>query len=108
MADDESSVAVRIAEHGKEIGSLKHRVKNVELEVKVITNLAMSVERLAMSVETLAKEQSKHGEKIASLEAEPAKKWNSMMKTIFNTIVGAIAGAVATGVIYAMAQTVIK
>ena len=106
--DDEKSVAVKIAEHGKEIGSLKHRMGDVEQEVKVITNLAMSVERLAMSVETLAKEQSKHGEKIAHLEAEPAKKWNNMMKTIFNTIVGAIAGAFATGVIYVMAQAMIK
>ena len=102
MADE--SMAVKVAEHGKEIGSLKHRVTEVELEIKVINNLALSVERLAINMQQMLREQEKQGERLDKLEAAPGEQWSSMKRTIFNTIVGAGAGAFATGIIYMMAQ----
>lgn len=80
------------------------RLELLERNATVVHNLALSIEKLAMSVEAMAREQTKHSEKIAYLEAEPAKKWGNMTKTIFNNITGAASTAVAGAIIWALSQ----
>ncbi|KLU68251.1 MAG: hypothetical protein RHS_5932 [Robinsoniella sp. RHS] len=102
MNDEE--VAVRIAEYGKEIGSLKHRTTDLEEQQKSIQELAMSVKELALNMKTMMEEQKKQGERLQKLENEPAERWNSAKKTAFTTIVSVISGALATGLIFMVAQ----
>lgn len=102
MTDEE--IAVKLEGHDHEIGSLKHRIGEQEEQSKTIQELVLSVKELALNMQAMLREQSAQGERLAKLEAEPAERWNSMQKTVFNTIVGAMAGAVATGLIYIMAQ----
>ncbi len=97
-------VAVKIAEHNKEIGSLKHRVGDLEEQTQTIQSLALSIDRLANSMERMAKEQEKQGERLKKLEDEPAERWNSAKKTAFTTIVSVVAGALATGLIMILVQ----
>jgi len=78
--------------------------QNMEMQQKI----ALSVEKLAMSMEQMYKEQEKQGLRLDILERAPGEQWSSMKRTIFNTIVGAGAGAFATGILYVMAQAVIK
>ncbi len=77
-----------------------------EEQSKTIQELVLSVKELALNMQTMIEVQGKQGDRLAKLEAEPAERWSSMKKTVFNTIVGAMAGAVATGLIYIMAQYV--
>lgn len=102
MTDTE--VAVKLENHDQQIKSLKHRMDEQEEQGKSLSSLALSVQKLALSMESMIEEQKNQGARLAKLEAEPAERWSSMTRTIFNTIVGAGAGAFATGVIYMMAQ----
>ena len=102
MTDTE--VAVKLENHDQQIKSLKHRMDEQEEQGKSLSSLALSVQKLALSMESMIEEQKNQGARLAKLEAEPAERWSSMTRTIFNTIVGGGAGAFATGVIYMMAQ----
>lgn len=102
MTDTE--VAVKLENHDQQIKSLKHRMDEQEEQGKSLSSLALSVQKLALSMESMIEEQKNQGARLAKLESEPAERWSSMTRTIFNTIVGAGAGAFATGVIYMMAQ----
>ena len=101
---DEMETAVKLENHDQQIKSLKHRMEEQEEQSKTIQELVLSVRELALNMQAMLKEQGDQGKRLAKLEAEPAERWSSMKKTVFNTIVGAIAGAVATGLIYIMAQ----
>lgn len=100
----ETEVAVKLENHDQQIKSLKHRMDEQEEQSKTIQELVLSVKELALNMQTMIEVQGKQGDRLAKLEAEPAERWSSMKKTVFNTIVGAMAGAVATGLIYIMAQ----
>lgn len=102
MTDTE--VAVKLENHDQQIKSLKHRMDEQEEQGKSLSSLALSVQKLALSMESMIEEQKNQGARLAKLESEPAERWSSMTRIIFNTIVGAGAGAFATGVIYMMAQ----
>lgn len=101
---DETEVAVKLENHDQQIKSLKHRMEEQEEQSKTIQDLVLSVKELALNMQAMIKEQGKQGERLAKLEAEPAERWSSMKRTIFNTMVGAGAGAIASGLIYMMAQ----
>ena len=84
------------------------RLEVLEQNVEMQQKLAISVEKLALHMEQMFKEQEKQGQRLNVLEKAPGEQWSSMKRTIFNTIVGAGAGAFATGILYIMAQVVIK
>ena len=102
MNDEE--IAVKLAEHSKEIGSLKHRTADLEEHQKTIQGLAMSVKELALNMKTMMEEQKKQGERLQKLENEPAERWNSATKTAYTTIISVVAGALASGLIIMIAQ----
>lgn len=104
MGMTDTDVAVRLENHEQQIKSLKHRMDEQEEQGKSLSSLALSVQKLAMSMESMIAEQKNQGARLAKLESEPAERWSSMTRTIFNTVVGAGAGAFAAGVIYMMSQ----
>lgn len=93
MNDEE--IAVRLAEHGKEIGSLKHRMKDQEDQNKTIQDLVISVKELALNMRTMMEEQKEQGERLEKLESEPGEKWKLVVRTGITVIVSALAGGVA-------------
>lgn len=102
MTDEE--IAVKLAEYGKEIGSLKHRATDLEEQNKTIQELVLSVKELAINMRSMMEEQKDQGSRLDTLEREPAERWNSAKRTAFTTIVSVVAGAMATGAIIMMAQ----
>lgn len=101
---DEMEVAVKFENHDQQIKSLKHRMDEQEEQSKTIQELVLSVRELALNMQAMLKEQGDQGKRLEKLEAEPAEKWSSMKRTVFNTMVGAGASALALGLIYLMAQ----
>lgn len=102
MTDEE--IAVKLAEYGKEIGSLKHRATDLEEQNKTIQELVLSVKELAINMRSMMEEQKDQGSRLDTLEREPAERWNSAKRTAFTTVVSVVAGAMATGAIIMMAQ----
>lgn len=102
MTDEEIAVKLTALEH--ESKSAKHRLDDLEVQNQAIQNLAISVRELTINMSNMLEEQKRQGDDIEKLKAEPAERWSSMKRTVFNTMVGAGAGALATGLIYLMAQ----
>lgn len=89
---DELEIELKLNDHEHEIGSLKHRMSDVEAQTKAINNLAMSVEKLALSVQYMNDEQKDSIKRLEMLESKPAKRWETIVTCIITTIVGAVIG----------------
>ena len=69
MTDEE--IAVAIAEHGKEIGSLKHRMNDVEKIVNVVHQLAEEMVGLTKEIKYMNTSLASLTAKVSQLEGKP-------------------------------------
>ena len=69
MTDEE--IAVALKGHDHEIGSLKHRMKDVEGKQVAIHDLVISVKELALNMQHMIEEQKEQGRRLEALEKEP-------------------------------------
>ena len=90
MTDEE--IAVAIAEHGKEIGSLKHRMNDVEKIVNVVHQLAEEMVGLTKEIKYMNTSLASLTAKVSQLEGKPAAR----LETLVTGLIGALAGAVVT------------
>ena len=97
MTDEE--VTVKLTKHHEEIGSLKHRVSNLEKVVDTIQELVLSVNTLAINMGNMTKEQERLGEAIEAMQAKPAKRWDTVITAIITSIIGGIIGIVIANVL---------
>lgn len=67
------------------------RLAKLEDAVSQMTELTVSVKELAANMANMAKEQSKFGDRLETIEAKPAQNWDKL--------VWAIAGAMIAGII---------
>ena len=103
---EEQEIAVKLAEHGKEIGSLKHRMYDVEEQTKMIYELTLSVKELAMNMQSMIKEQerftksqAKAFERIEALEKRPAKRWDTVATVFITAAVTTIVTSLLTWIL---------
>lgn len=68
------------------------RIKDLEGEVKQITDLTLSINKLALSVDAMVKEQKKQGEQIESLKAKDGERWRNVTGYVITTIIGIVIG----------------
>lgn len=101
---DNEEIAVKLTALEHETKSAKHRIDDLEAQNQAIQDLALAVKELTINMGNMLEEQRRQGKDIEKLKAEPAERWSSMKRTIFNTIIGAGAGAFATGIFYIIAQ----
>lgn len=94
---DDATINAELARLHDEETRQNRRLENLEDSVKQMSSIALSVQRLADSMERMLKEQEKQGQRLDAIEKKPGEAWNSMQRTVFNTIVGAVAGALAVG-----------
>lgn len=92
-------IAVRLAEHKKEIGSLKHRVDNCEEQYELLHKMATSIDTMAVNMSYMAKEQKKQGEQIEKLEQAPVEEFKHYKRTIIGCVITAIVGTVVGALI---------
>ena len=90
-------VAVFLARHDEEIGSLKHRVDDLEDLTKSINDLAINIKELAINVSTTNASMAcyetrlqRQGERIGELEKQPADKYNAITTTLITAVISAI------------------
>lgn len=89
----EEEVAVVLAEHRKEIGSLKHRMNDVEDITKSINELTLSVHELTMNMKQMLERLEKHEVQLADLEKEPMENYKSLKRAFLTAVASGIAGA---------------
>lgn len=82
------------------------RLDALEEQGKVLSDLAMSVQRLAIGVETLSGKQDEMNSRLEEIERRPATAWTLMTRTIITTIAGAIAGGIVVILVQAIASQV--
>ena len=93
-------VAVKLAEYNKEIGSLKHRIKETEEKLDVLHDLAMSVNELAINMQAMLKEQEKQGQRIECLEAAPSKSWETLKTVVITAIASGLITYMLTNILH--------
>nr|DAM07096.1 MAG TPA: YtxH-like protein [Caudoviricetes sp.] len=87
----ENEVEVKLAEHGKEIGSLKHRMKEAEDVVNVVHQLAQEMVGLTKEVGFMNQTLVQLTAKVTHLEQTPAKRWDGVVTALIGAIIGAVA-----------------
>lgn len=90
MTDEE--IAVAIAEHGKEIGSLKHRMDDAENIVGVVHQLAEEMVGLTKEIKFMNATITTLTAKVAEIENRPAKRWEMLVTALISAVVGAVIG----------------
>ena len=88
----ETATAVKLEAQEHEIGSLKHRVRELEAEFKAINELTMSVNRLAVNMENMLQEQKAQGERLETLESRDGDMWRKVVGHIVTTVIGIVLG----------------
>ena len=87
-------IVIRLTKHNEEIGSLKHRMDDVEKAVSAQVSLARSVDKLATNMEYMCKEQVSQGKRLERLEQAPAEDFKHYKRAIVTTLAGTLIGAV--------------
>lgn len=100
----EQDIAIKLNDHDHEIGSLKHRMSDVEKKQEEFVKLSRNVERLATNMELMLKEQQKQREELNELRDAPAEEYKYYKHIVWGCIitglVGAIIGAILATVIH--------
>lgn len=87
----EKDIEVKIAEQGKEIGSLKHRMNEVEDVVNVVHQLAQEMVGLTKEVGFMNQTLVQLTAKVTHLEQTPAKRWDGVVTALIGAVIGGIA-----------------
>ena len=83
------------------------RLELLEDNVRQIGGLTMSVEKMACTMESMVKEIHSQGERLDSIEQEPADQWQRMKQKAVETAVTVVVTALVIGIV-TMAAMYIK
>ena len=95
MTDED--IAVKLADHENEIGSLKHRMKDVEEEHKALAELTASVRELASDQGHLKTDVCEIKGDVKSLMSIPGKRWDGLVDKLIFAAAGAFLAWVLAG-----------
>lgn len=87
---NETEVEVTLAKLEKEIGSLKHRMDDVEQIVHVVHQLAQEMVGLTKEVGFMNQNLAQLTGKVNDLESIPKKRWEGIVTALIGAIIGAV------------------
>ena len=90
-------VAVRLDGHEHEIGSLKHRMDDVEKDRKALNELTASVRELAVDQGNMNEDIREIKTDVKGLTAIPGKRWESLVDKLLFAVAGAVLAWLAAG-----------
>lgn len=73
------------------------RLSSLEETVKEIQRLTIAVERMAVSMEAMTKEIASQGQRLDTIEKEPADKWKNAVWVVVSALIAAAIGALMRG-----------
>ena len=96
---DGTEVAVKLEAHEHEIDSLKHRIKDLEVQNKTIQENAISVTKMAVSMDNISGELGEHKKRLEMLERIPVETGKTVKAAIITALAGGVVGSVVTAVV---------
>ena len=90
-------IAVRLDGHEHEIGSLKHRMDDVEKDQKALNELTASVRELAVDQGNMKEDIREIKTDVKGLTSIPGKRWNSLVDKLLAATAGAVIAWLAAG-----------
>lgn len=104
MSDNDiQNVKIDVNGLKKDVRSLEIRMEKQDTLNETMRDLVTSVQLMAQNMNNMIEEQKEQKEilqqqddRLQQIELKPAQQWNSMTKTIFNTVIGAVAGGACT------------
>ena len=85
-------MAVKLAETEARSKSNTHRIDKLEQSTEAINRLATSVEVMATKQDTMNDNLDKIAGKVEQIEAEPGKRWKSVVEKVTLPVVAAVVG----------------
>lgn len=85
-------MAVKLAETEARSKSNTHRIDKLEQSTEAINRLATSVEVMATKQDTMNENLDKIAGKVEQIEAEPGKRWKSVVEKVTLLVVAAVVG----------------
>lgn len=85
-------MAVKLAETEARSKSNTHRIDKLEQSTEAINRLATSVEVMATKQDTMNENLDKIAGKVEQIEAEPGKRWKSVVEKVMLLVVAAVVG----------------
>ena len=85
-------MAVKLAETEARSKSNTHRIDKLEQSTEAINRLATSVEVMATKQDTMNDNLDKIAGKVEQIEAEPGKRWKSVVEKVTLLVVAAVVG----------------
>ena len=85
-------MAVKLAETEARSKSNTHRIDKLEQSTEAINRLATSVEVMATKQDTMNDNLYKIAGKVEQIEAEPGKRWKSVVEKVTLLVVAAVVG----------------
>ena len=85
-------MAVKLAETEARSKSNTHRIDKLEQSTEAINRLAASVEVMATKQDTMNENLDKIAGKVEQIEAEPGKRWKSVVEKVTLLVVAAVVG----------------
>lgn len=104
--EDEVGIHVTLENHTTRLNAIESQISELNSISASIQELTISVNKLAINMEHMLEEQKDQGNRIKTLENEPADRWNSAKKTAFTSAVSTVSGALAVGLIALIAQSI--
>lgn len=95
MTDEE--IAIKLTDHDNEIGSLKHRMKNVEDNNKALTDLTASVRELTNEQGHLKTDVGEIKSDVKAMLDKPVKRVDSLIDKTLWLVAGALLAWVLSG-----------
>lgn len=100
---NEQDIAIKLNDHDHELGSLKHRVKELEVQQGQLNALVRNVDKLATNMENMLKEQAAQRKEIELLKQGPAEEFkyykHIIISCVLTGVIGTVIGAILTAVI---------
>ena len=90
-------LAVKVAEIDQRSKSNMHRIEDLERQNEALLKLATSVEVMATKQDTMSRTLDRLDNKVETLEAVPAKRWEAAVCAVISCIVGFVAALVLHG-----------
>ena len=85
-------MAVKLAETEARSKSNTHRIDKLEQSTEAINRLATSVEVMATKQDTMNDNLDKIAGEVEQIEAEPGKRWKSVVEKVTLLVVAAVVG----------------
>lgn len=90
-------MAVKLAETEARSKSNTHRIDKLEQSTEAINRLATSVEVMATKQDTMNDNLDKIAGKVEQIEAEPGKRWKSVVDKLLAVLAGAFLAWLISG-----------